>query len=219
MMIFLSYPLGTTSPTYLGAPSVEITPHRLIANGYRYNSYRVSLWNHAGTHVDSPRHVYEKGPGLSDLDVSHFFYTRPIVIDIPVTDDELIIPQQLEDSLGSQRDWDFIGIRTGFGQYRHLNPERYIRHNPGLSPQAANWLVTQFPRLRAIAVDLISVTSAAHAEAGWETHRILLHPENPRLIIEDVNLPLDLPPIRKITVAPIFIEGIDSSWCSVLAET
>ena len=218
MTIFLSYPLAMNSPIYPGAPNVEITPHRLIADGYRYNSYQVSLWNHAGTHVDSPRHVYEEGPNLSDLDIAHFNYTQPTIIDIPVLDDELVTPQQLEDSLGSQKDWDFIGIRTGFGQYRHTNPERYIRHNPGLSHQAANWLVTRLPNLRAIAVDLISITSAAHAEAGWKAHRILLSPDNPRLIIEDVNLPFDLPPIKRIIVAPLFIEGIDSCWCSVLAE-
>jgi arylformamidase len=219
MTILLSYPLGKTTPIYPGAPSVEITPHRLIADGYRYNSYKVNLWNHAGTHVDSPRHVYEEGPTLSELDIFHFIYTRPVFIDIPVLDDELITPQQLHDSLGSQKDWDFIGIRTGFGQHRLIDPARYIRHNPGLSAQAANWLVSRFPNLRAIAVDLISITGAVHAEAGWEAHRILLHPENPKLIIEDVNLPLDLPPIKKITVAPLFIEGIDSCWCSVIAET
>ena len=38
------------------------------------------------------------------------------------------------------------------------------------------------------------------------------------LIIEDLNLPLDLPPPKRVIALPLFITGVDSAPCTVVAE-
>ena len=37
-------------------------------------------------------------------------------------------------------------------------------------------------------------------------------------MIEDMWLPADLPPLRRVWVIPLIVEGVDSSWCTVIGE-
>lgn len=215
--LLLSHPLQPDTPVYPGAPSVEIVPHRLISRGDRYNSYRVSLFNHAGTHADAPRHVYEDGPSLAELELTDFFFQAPIVVNLPVEEGVQIGARELSGSLVAGGAWDFVAIRTGFGRAREEDPAGFSAGNPGLSPDGARWLIESLPSLRGIGLDVISVTAGGLLEAGWRAHRILLDPRGRiRLVVEDMRLPAGLPPLRSLMVMPLFVRGIDSSWCTVI---
>ncbi len=217
--VLLSHVLKSSTPVYPAAPRVEIAPHRLIKQGFNYNSYRVTLFNHCGTHVDAPRHVYDDGPSLVDLELKDFFFESPMVIDLGHDQDGLIGPGELAERLEPNATWDFVALRTGFGSIRDGDPTRYSHSNPGLSAEGARWLVANLPELRGVGLDVISVTPAGFEDEGWEAHRILLNPRgNVRLVVEDMKLPEGLPRLQSLWVVPILIEGVDSCWCTVLGN-
>jgi kynurenine formamidase len=86
-----------------------------------------------------------------------------------------------------------------------------------MSVHGASYLAGHFPRLRAIGLDTISLASMQHLEEGLEAHRILFRGDGRRfLIIEDMNLDFDLSQLRRVIALPLFIEGIDSSLCTVM---
>lgn len=206
-------------PVYPGAPEVSIEPHRLIRDGYRYNSYAVRLFNHCGTHVDAPRHVYEDGPQLSDFQWEELVFDHPIVVTVPAEDGELITSARLADVLEPNQHWDFVAIRTEFARFRDSDPQRFSRNNPGLSPEAARWLLEAMPAMRGLGLDVISVSAGGKLAPGWEAHRILLDPaRGRRLIVEDMRLPEALPPLQRLWIVPLIVEGTDSSWCSVVVQ-
>lgn len=37
-------------------------------------------------------------------------------------------------------------------------------------------------------------------------------------MIEEMRLPADLPPLGRVWVIPLIVEGVDSSWCTVIGE-
>ena len=85
------------------------------------------------------------------------------------------------------------------------------------SSGAATYVVEQFPALRAIGLDTVSLACMQHLEDGLEAHRILLRGEGRRfLIIEDMNLDRDLSRLQQVMAVPLFIEGADSSPCTVM---
>jgi kynurenine formamidase len=69
-------------------------------------------------------------------------------------------------------------------------------------------------------MDTISLACMQHLEEGLEAHRILLRGDGRRfLIIEDMNLDFDLSHLRRVFALPLFIEGVDSSPCTVMGVT
>ncbi len=218
-LLRLSHFIHTKTPIYPAAPPVEIAAHRLVCEGGKYNSYAVRMFNHCGTHVDAPQHVYDEGPALCEFALEDFMFARPCLVPIPMEDTGLIGREHLTAVLAAGGEWDLVIIRTGFGVHREDDPDRYATRNPGLSADGAHWLVENLPRLRAVGVDTISVTAGGSLEEGWRAHRILLNPENRRrLVIEDMWLPDDLPPLRRVWAIPLIVEGVDSSWCTVIGE-
>ncbi len=218
-LILLSHPIEPGMAVYPGAPSVSIDPHRLVARGDPYNSYAVQLFNHCGTHADAPAHVYEQGPSLADFAPEDLVFRSPHVVTVPASDRELISPDKIRAQLGPVQDWDFLAIRTGFGRHRVGDPARFAADNPGLSPEAARWLIEEIPSLRCLGLDVISVTAAGSGEAGWNAHRILLDPSDQlRLVVEEMVLPPELPLLSWVWVIPLQVKGVDSSWCTVVAQ-
>ena len=70
-----------------------------------------------------------------------------------------------------------------------------------------------------MAIDSISMAAAERLSEGIEAHRILLGDRHrPILLIEDINLKYDLAGLKRVIVLPLFIKGIDSSPCTVMAE-
>ena len=116
---------------------------------------------------------------------------------------------------------DLLLIRTGFYKYRKEDIHTYCHKNPYLSPRAAGYLRKHFPTLRAIGIDCISIAYYANRESGRETHKILLKEDGfkgpPVLIIEDLYPPHERNERDELIVSPIFIEGIDSTPCTVIA--
>ena len=71
----------------------------------------------------------------------------------------------------------------------------YATNNPGLHPDLGRWFRVNYPEIRAVGMDWISISSFAHRETGREAHRAFLDPDGagqPIVILEDMDLSSDL---------------------------
>ena len=211
----LSSPMQKDMPLFRGGEPMVIRQVRSIESGDSCNTAVVSVFNHAGTHVDVPNHFYKDGKAITDYSINDFIFNSPLVIECPKNDDELISI----DDLKTLKQCDILLLKTGFAQHRN-DVKRYSEHNPGLSPEAADHIRKNYPGIRAIGIDAISIAAATKSPEGRKTHQILLNPEKgrPVFIIEDMYISDDLHEVSSVYVIPFFIEGIDSSPCTVFGE-
>jgi kynurenine formamidase len=144
------------------------------------------------------------------------------VLDIPLEDNELIEPENLRPALASLvPETDLILLRSRFGRFR-ADEARYVERSPGFGPAAAALLMEHLPKLRALAVDFMSISSAAHESAGADAHRVFLGCTNDAarsiLLVEDALLPDSLPPLLRVFIVPWMFDGLDSAPCTMFAE-
>jgi len=70
-LIDLTLPIVTGMPVYPGDPPVRVREARDLArHGFRL--HEITLGSHAGTHVNAPWHMAEKGARLEELPLTHF---------------------------------------------------------------------------------------------------------------------------------------------------
>jgi arylformamidase len=108
-----------------------------------------------------------------------------------------------------------------FGKFRG-DERRYVDRSPGFGPAAAEFLMERFPRLRALAMESMSVSSPAHDSDGAEAHRVFLgctrYAARPILLAEDALLPDAMAPLLRVFVIPWMFDGLDSAPCTMFAE-
>lgn len=222
MLLQLSHALSEHTPFYQSLPKPQLRQIYDLSNGDTCNSFYLTTSNHCGTHVDAPRHFNAAGRAITDYRIEELVFEQPALVDVELQDRELLGVGQLEQALSGVPDGiDILLLRTGFGQYRR-DERRYIDDGPGFGPEAAEYLMERFRRLRAIAMDFASVSAPAHEEAGAEAHRVLLgcgkYAARPVLLVEDALLPRDLPGLERVFVIPWQMEGLDSAPCTMFAE-
>jgi arylformamidase len=221
MVIKLSHNLSEATPFYSELPGPRLDRLYDLAKGDGCNSFYLTTSNHAGTHVDGPFHFNPKGRKISEYDMSELIFTKTAVMDIQVSRDELILPEHLGAASACRGDCDLLIVRSGFGKYR-ADAKMYVDHSPGFSRTAADFLMRQFPDLKALAVDFVSIAAMSHMEEGCDAHRVFLgcaeYSSRPILLIEDINLPNALPALDKVFVVPWFFDELDSAPCVIFAE-
>ena len=222
MLIELSHHLSEDVPFYSTLAKPKLKQLYALEKGDVCNSYFFTTSNHAGTHVDAPRHFCAAGRAITEYELSELVFTKPAVLDVPLHDEELIEPRRLEQAVvAAPPDTDVILLRSHFGRFRG-DERRYVDRSPGFGPAAAAFLLDHFSGLRAIAVDFMSISSPSHADAGAEAHRVFLgcggHKSGPVLLIEDAKIPDTLPLLRRVFVIPWMFEGLDSAPCTMFAE-
>ena len=213
----LSHKLAVDTPAFALGPGMQITPLKEISKGGSSNSYSLSFSNHLGTHVDAPNHFDPKGRRISSYGPENFIFSRPILFDLPKQESQLIRIEDLEQRAETIEKADLLLLRTGFQRYRKTDPKKYATRNPGISASGAEYIARSFPRLRAIGVDTISISAVEHREEGREAHRNLLR-DRDYFIIEDMDLAQYPKNVGRILALPLFVEGIDSAPCTVIAE-
>jgi kynurenine formamidase len=171
--------------------------------------------------VDAPWHFNPRGRKIADFDPNELVFERPAILDAKAAPGGLIGPAELDGAGSLQPDTDVVLLRTGFGAYRS-DEKTYIEDAPGFSRAGAEYLLQSFPKLRALAMDLPSLSAWKHMEEGSEAHRVFLgcdgYSDRTVLLIEDARLPGDLEAPSRVILAPWMIEGLDSAPCTLLAE-
>jgi kynurenine formamidase len=184
------------------------------------NLYVLQFSNHTGTHIDAPRHFVRNGLSISDFGLSEFVFGRPLCLDVSVGDGEILQPSSFAPHFAAISDCDLLLLRTGYARVRRVDPARYSTFAPGMSVEGAQYIAQNFPNLRALGLDTVSLACMQHLEEGLEAHRVLLNGEGKRfLIIEDMNLDRDLSRLKQVFALPLFIDGVDSAPCTVMGLT
>lgn len=213
-IIWLSHPLSADTPAYGGGEGVKIEPITQIASGDSANTSRFIIPNHIGTHLDTPKHFFDSGQTLMDYGPDFWIFNEPSLIDITCEEGYLITSKDLDQQITPQT--DLLLLRTGFESKR--SKSMYWQHNPGLAPELGFWLRDNYPNLKSVGIDAISVTSRNHREAGRETHRAFLNPNGsgqPLVLIEDMALAQVKTRLSRVIVAPIRVTPADSGPCTI----
>lgn len=215
--VFLSYCLNPGSPSYGNSDPLQLERVKSLACGDSCNQLRITMNNHLGTHVDGPSHFDPGGMSVDQFPPEFWFFDKVAFLKVSAEPGTLI---ELE-PYGSQipRDTEFLLIKTGFCSLR--GQEVYWKENPGISPESGYYLRKNFPLLRAIGFDLISLSSYSHRMVGRQAHRQFLNQEfegRPILIVEDMDLRLiDRAPLS-LVVLPLRGEGFDGAPVTVVAD-
>lgn len=220
MYVRLSYNLTECRPAAdRPYPEFTIEPLTETGRGAFSNTFRVSFTNHQGTHLDAPYHYNPRGKRVTDFSISEYIFDRPVVVDVEKGDDEFICPSDLDNAADRIAECDLLMLRTGFCRYRTADPERYARRNPGISSEAAQYLMQGFPNLRALAIDAVSIEFEGNYDHGFAAHKVFLCDDtHPVILIEGVNMDLDLSHLVRVFVIPLYIEQLDGCPCTVIGE-
>lgn len=212
-----SYPLSMDTDGYRGERSVSVKKGKSIQKGDACNSFVVSLSNHIGTHVDCPRHFYDKGKGICDYNIKDFIFSNPIILDCPKRKNQLITEDDIKKNARRLKNRDAVLFKTGFCRFR--GTAIYTSQNPGIAPQAAEYIRRHCGTIRCVGIDTISVSPCFDRKMGRLTHSIFLgrgFRSEPVLLIEDMNLNGQIHVLKKLYVMPLFVENIDSAPCTVV---
>lgn len=212
---FLSYNLSNSTPLYGNGAGLQFTLDKQMENSDSCNTMKWSFPNHAGSHIDAPRHFSLEGKFITEYPAQFWIFNQVEVVDVSasVTDCMIIEPNIFPRF--KVDDPELVLIRTAYSRYR--GTDRYTLTPPGISGGVAHWLREHYPSTRCVGMDLISVSSYSNRPTGRKAHQAFLNPESgePILLLEDLNLDFRDHP-KQVIVAPLQVEKADGSPCTVI---
>jgi len=218
-LIYLSYLLDSNTPTYGNRNKFSCEKKSNISKGDVANDSSIETTVHIGTHIDMPYHFFEDGQSIEDFDIDYFQFSNILFIEMQpkhvIVKDDLI--SILEDKENKEQ-YDLLIVKTGICYKR--DKDIFWEENYGFAPEVANYLRKYFPNIRAIGFDSVSVSSFTNRMLGREAHKAFLNPNNPILILEDMDLTIlsNNSKIINLTIAPLRISKCDGLPCTILAE-
>ncbi len=210
-VLFLSHILDEKTPTYAAKNKITLTHTRGIKRGDVCNEMSWAFTNHTGTHVDAPRHFIEDGKTIDHLPAEWWIFNKVELVNIPKVKPGQIITSKDIGLL--PRGTELVLIKTGYEGNRYR--KAYWHNAPGLHPEMAGWLMKMCPKIRAVGMDIISVSSIQNRELGRAAHREFLGRDI--LLIEDMRLSVLKGSPEKVLVAPMRVKNADAAPCCVFA--
>ncbi len=216
--ILLSHLLHPDAPAYGGHQAFFDEPDKEMVKGDSCNTRQWKMSNHAGTHIDAPRHFSIDGKTIDRYPPNFWIFSRPFVLMVNGVEPGQILNDEDMDLASIPSDTNFLIIKTGFGVFR--DSPIYWQKNPGLHPDLAEEFRHLFPDLRVVGFDFISVSSFADRELGRRAHKAFLDHTRPLLLLEDMDLSVnyDEKRVNQVVVSPLHVKGADAAPCTVLAE-
>ncbi len=212
MYRYLSHILNNEIPVYGGSASLDICPVKSMSKGDPVNVFKFSMENHWGTHVDCPAHFFKEGKKVVDYLPDAWHFKHPQIIDINLKPSELLV---CDDWVrGIRPDSDILLFHSNWGELR--GHALYSNDNPGIHPEVGNYLRSKHPCIRAIGIDWISISPFKNKELGIEAHQSFLKPDNPILVIEDMDLSCEFSKLKEVWVIPLRVDGLDGAPCTVI---
>ena len=133
-IIDLSLPVTSTMR------GVEILPCKTLDSD-GWNATTLSLYSHAGTHMDAPRHFLADGDTLDQQDLSVCCGPARVVNLAPAKPRHLITVADVVSAIGEVYPGDRLLFRTDWHQ--RLGTPEYRDELPRISIELAHWLVEQ----------------------------------------------------------------------------
>lgn len=137
-----------------GAPSLpgfdDVVMYRSVKHGqHGVMAHRMRMVMHSGTHLNSPLHMIQQGAGVGDIAMERLF-GNGVILDIPKGQWELVTAADLEAFSDRISEGDLVVIVTGWHR-KYSDSLEYFGDSPGLSIEAAEWLVAK--KVGLVAVD------------------------------------------------------------------
>jgi arylformamidase len=221
MFVRLSYDITADSPGWPGNPTVEHSYYSDASRGDPATHSILTIFSHFGSHVDAPSHVNPLGPGICDLDLSYYIFENPLLLDVPKGEREIVSQADLASVDACIQGHDLLLVRTGWSRVRGEDAGRYARYGPAMSSEAASYIINGFPELKGIGIDCISLGSPESIREAIAVHDILAGKGGTGrglVNIEDIHLRIDAQNLRRVYALPLFMEGLEGSPCTVVAE-
>ena len=221
----LAWPIYEGMPVYPGLPEVKLEGRERLDKGDPWNGTVLSIYLHAGTHVDAPWHHMPNGKGIDEIPIEDFIYSNPLLIDCPLGPDEFVTLEHLEKYGDALFEADILIFNTGYWKLRNQNFKEYSNNFPAVSPEAAAYIRTQLPKCKAVAIDTLSIENLTEAaDNGYFVHHAFpddeKYSEPTMLIYEDINPePLIGKTLKSAFSAPLRIKGHDASVVNLIVET
>jgi len=148
----LSHPWGHGTPMLPGYEDIRI---ERVSHHAKHGAMaqRFSTIMHLSTHLNAPIHLVQRAPAVGALPLERFFGTG-VVVAVSKQKWELVSAADLAAARPAIQPGDIVLIVTGW--HRHYSDSiRYFGHAPGLSKDAAEWLVKQ--RAKLVGIDTASI--------------------------------------------------------------
>lgn len=215
--IFLSYSLSMSTPSYGNSDPLKIEKTKNLSCGDSCNQLRFTMSNHLGTHIDFPSHFDADGKTAEQYSADFWFFQKVAWIEVNATPGELIDIEKFSKSI--PLDTEVLLIKTGFCNKR--SEQVYWENNPGIKASSGAFLRSQYPYLKVIGFDFISLSSFQNRSEGRVAHQEFLRKDrtgSPILIVEDMDFrELKLTP-SSLMIVPLRGEGFDGAPVTVIAE-
>ena len=168
-IIDLTQVIEPKMPIFPIDPQPTIFPWTTIeTHGFATNA--LFMVEHTGTHVDAPSHFIRHAKSIDIMDLETF-HGSAVVLDLTqFAENALIKAADIKDAEEKNRigKMDIVLIRTGWDG--HWGKEIYLKSNPGLSADAAQYLKKM--QVKLVGVDTANID---HPKASkFPVHNILL---------------------------------------------
>ncbi len=197
-------------PKILTPPQIRPASNLIVDSVNITNIYMPS---HIGTHVDTPRQLFERGKTIEEYDLSRFT-GECTIIEVKKSQNQPITLSDVKKYEGQVKENSIVFFNTGWGS---IFREPEYKSHPFITEEVAWWL--RDCKVSMIGVDTLTPEIPYHMRKDgfdYPIHKILL--SNDILIIENLNL-TQLKGISKvwITAFPIIIVGSEAAPCRVVA--
>jgi len=127
-----------------GAPSMPGDPDALMFRSVKHAQHgvmatRIKMVMHAGTHMNAPVHLVQRGAAIGEITLEHLF-GNGVILAIPKQRWGLVTADDLAAASLRIRPGDFVVIVTGW-HHKYSDSLEYYGESPGLSKDGAEWLV------------------------------------------------------------------------------
>lgn len=147
-LVELSHVWGHGVPSYPGQDDVKM--FRTVKHAqHGVLAFKINTVMHTGTHMNAPLHLVQRSADLAEIPEDRFF-GNGVVLNIPKKSFEVITAKDLEAAKPAVRKGDIVVIVTGW-HHKYSDALEYYGESPGLSKDAAQWLVDR--ECKMVAVD------------------------------------------------------------------
>jgi len=144
----LSHVWGHGVPSMPGDDDVKM--YRSVKHGqHGVMTHRISMVMHSGTHLNAPIHLIQGGASTADVPLDCFF-GNGVILSIPKGKWELISKEDVQAASPEIQKGDIVVIVTGW-HHKYSDSLEYWGESPGISKEAAQWLISM--KIRMFAID------------------------------------------------------------------
>lgn len=171
-LVELSHIWGMGAPSYPGQEDVR------MFRSVKHAQHGVLAWKvrtdmHSGTHMIAPIHMAQRGKDMAAVDAARFF-GNGVVLDLTrKANFDRISAEDLKQA-GEIREGDIVVINTGWHR-KYSDGLEYFGQAPGLTRDAADYLIGKAPKLVAVDTPFIDcplATSMGPHRGGPQMKRL-----------------------------------------------